>query len=145
MEDDWGLIPMPKVSASQEKYGSWIDHNTPMIAMPKTNTDYETSGLILDALCNLSHQLVVPAFQEQTANLNFRDEESSEMLEIIMDSAYYDPAFFLRQAIPDIGLPVGIINDVMMGNAEFASAYEGAAGKIQSALDQFFKQGSYAE
>ena len=84
-EIDFGVIPVPKYDENQENYHHFSDTwCMSLIGVPKTNADLERTGVILEALCALSYETLVPAFY--TINLEgkfLRDTESEEMLKLI--------------------------------------------------------------
>ena len=82
---NFGVIPVPKYDEYQENYHHFSDTwCMSLIGVPKTNSNLERTGVILEAMSAFSHDTLVPAFYE--VNLKgkfFRDEESEEMLELI--------------------------------------------------------------
>lgn len=92
MENDYGIIPIPKYAESDENYrctmNKWIA--CPM-AVPLTVRDAEYTGIILEALAAESHYGVIPSFYEDVLGAKIvRDPESSEMLDLVFDSRMYD-------------------------------------------------------
>ncbi len=96
MEADFGILPAPKLDEAQEKYltpfnGYWGT----FLIMPVTNTDYEITGHVVEALGYWGQQLVTPAYMETTISSKaLRDEASLEMLDIIFANRIYDLASF---------------------------------------------------
>ena len=94
MEDDFGILPYPKMSESQESYrnqvASWV---CPGISVPVTNTDTDFTGYALEALARASTDTVAEAYIGVNLMTKVtRDEESAEMLRLILDSKCYDLA-----------------------------------------------------
>ncbi|MCL1857912.1 MAG: hypothetical protein FWF92_01590 [Oscillospiraceae bacterium] len=92
MEMDFGIIPLPKLDKFQEKY---ITPNNPHtgagISIPITAGDLERTGMILEDLSAESKYTLQPAYYE--INLQgklIRDDESQEMLDIILSNIAYD-------------------------------------------------------
>ncbi len=50
MEDDWGVIPLPKFDEAQEDYYSSVDHNSSVFGVTYTNEDLREVSIILEAL-----------------------------------------------------------------------------------------------
>ncbi|MBE6611946.1 MAG: hypothetical protein E7632_05600 [Ruminococcaceae bacterium] len=92
MDADYGLLPMPKYNEDQDAYctpqsGSWQT----MLCIPATNERSEMTGHIFDALGFYSQQYVTPEFIDTTVHSkSLRDEDSAQMLEIILDTLVYD-------------------------------------------------------
>ncbi len=92
MESEFGIMPMPKYDENQEGYHHCINPNAADVyIVPITNTDYESSGYIMDALGAASKNELTPAYFEKTLQGRVsRDVESTESLEIIINTINYD-------------------------------------------------------
>ena len=92
MEADFGILPAPKLDATQEGYGSvtaemWVT----FLSVPQTNQDLERTGAILEAMAYHSQRLIMPAFYDVTVTHKLtRDECSVEMLNIILNNRVFD-------------------------------------------------------
>ncbi len=90
MEEDFGIIPFPKFSADQDAYYTHVDGHAPLMILPKTLTDPENAGIVMEALAYESHRSVVPAVYEIVLQEKFaRDEASKRMLDLILDGRVY--------------------------------------------------------
>ncbi len=94
MEDDYGIIPLPKADESQEKYLTYgscfgpVGVCVPMTNAPETN---EIVGAALEAMAYLSYTEVQPLMYEITLKEKVsRDERSKDMLDIIYADIIYD-------------------------------------------------------
>ena len=96
MEADFALLPVPKYDESQEKYGSVISQWwSTFTVVPITCTDIDRTGNILDALGYYAQQYITPAYYGVTVtNKLMRDEDSLEMMEIIINNRNYDLAYY---------------------------------------------------
>lgn len=93
MEADFGILPYPKWDKAQDGYHSFYLDRTSAFLVPKT-ADLEFTGTITEALAAESYKQVIPAFYEKTLyGKLIRDEESRDMLDIILQSASYDFAY----------------------------------------------------
>ncbi|MCR5264345.1 MAG: extracellular solute-binding protein, partial [Clostridiales bacterium] len=90
--DDFGIIPTPKYDESQEKY--WTFFSTAAgscYAIPMTNTDLDSTGLILDVMGYYSQDTITPAVIDRSVmGKGTRDTESEEMLKLIFTSKIFD-------------------------------------------------------
>jgi len=94
---DFGIVPFPKYDEAQEKYYSYTDARGAMTMMPITNTDFEGTAILLDALSKLSRETVVPVYRETVLESKYaRDEDSLEMLNIIFDNRVFDFGYVFR-------------------------------------------------
>lgn len=92
MENDFGVLPMPKKNEEQESYGNYVSNGwTTVYAIPMTNPDPERTGIILEVLCGFSTDTLRSALYDVLfAAKLVRDNDSVEMLNIIFDSKSYD-------------------------------------------------------
>ena len=90
MEEDFGIIPFPKYSAEQEAYYTHVDGHAPLMILPKTLTNPENAGIVLEALAYESNKTVVPAVYEIVLQSKYaRDEASQRMLDLILEGRVY--------------------------------------------------------
>jgi len=92
MESNFGILPMPKFNDAQDRYYSLVNPYTGvMMGVPKSAGDLERTSVILEALSAESKYTLQPAYYDIVLNRKFtRDEESSEMLDIIFTTQVYD-------------------------------------------------------
>ena len=111
-KDDIAFLPVPKYEESQTEYRS-LSAGGAVATLPITVKDerLENIGLLLEAMSYESNKSVLPAYYESTLKSKYtRDDESVDMLEIILNSAYYDLGVSIwTSATQDI-----IMNDVFL-------------------------------
>jgi len=92
MEEDFGILPLPKQDESQKDYITTISPwQSRFVAMPSTCASPEIVGAVLDALSRESLYTITHAYYDNLLNQKIaRDEESIEMLEQIFNSIIYD-------------------------------------------------------
>ena len=117
----FGILPPPKADEHQENYMAWADGwCLNMIVVPITNTDLVRTGQILEAMAAESRYTVRPAYYYIALTSQFaRDEESSEMLDIIIAN----PVISLDEAF-NWGMHGAISGDLRYGRDSFASSIE---------------------
>lgn len=90
-EMDFGIIPMPKYDKEQEHYISFVHPAVVLLGVPSNCNEKEFTGVILEAMAAESRRTVKPAFYDVTLKTkSARDNESSEMLDIIFENRAYD-------------------------------------------------------
>lgn len=132
MEDDFGIVPIPKYDETQDEYVSYCNTWMPAgAAMPITNPDPERSARIMETLAYLSYQNVAPAVYEVTLREKVaRDSDSSLMMELIFDNTFFDV-----NAVFDFGGSSTLLRKSVLGKAEtYVSSYESIKAKTESAL-----------
>ncbi|MCL1793537.1 MAG: extracellular solute-binding protein [Oscillospiraceae bacterium] len=133
METNFGIIPMPKYELTQKDYAHYVHPTASALSIPTTNQNLERTGIILEALAAESYYTVRPAYYEISINGKFlRDEESIEMLDIILDSRVYELAGMygwggLGSVLEDMYRPK---------KRDFVSTYEKKKDSYKKAIDK---------
>ena len=138
MEQDFGILPMPKGNAEIEGYKAYVSNGwTTSYAIPSVFNDAETydKGIILECLSAASKDFVTPALYDQLLESRYiRDPESAEMLTYILDSKVYDLAGDLAWATSVRGVYQGVLTN---GGASFATAFDAIKKASQKQLEKF--------
>ena len=134
METDFGIIPQPKLDKSQEKYiTSNNPHVPPTITIPRTASNLERTGMILEDLCAESRYTLQPAYYEINLRGKFvRDDDSQEMLDIILSNTVYDIGYIYDFG----GLGGAILWSGMKKETNYASMFEKTEKAMQKAIDK---------
>ena len=89
---DFGFLITPKYTVEQENYRSYISiiYATGCV-IPAGNADPETAALVLEALCAASSSTVKYNYYDRILKVQqTRDEESENMLDLILKNRVYD-------------------------------------------------------
>ncbi len=90
MEDDMGILPLPKYDAAQEKYRSRVIDGW-LHVVPASVTDPEYVGVIMEALAYESYKNVFPSYYDNFVSYKIlRDRESIEMMDLIKNTRMMD-------------------------------------------------------
>ncbi len=112
MESDFGVLPYPLLDETQSEYGTRVQDALSLWCIPIDAKNPAMSGAVLEALCAQSYRTVTPAyFDVALKNRYSRDQETAEMMDLIVDSilinfeALYNesignPWFVLRTLMP---------------------------------------------
>ncbi len=87
---NWGILPMPKLSESQESYITLADPGTLFFAMQKNTVDSAKSSIVMSALNAASYGILSEAYTHYAMNHLLRDNDSANMLAIISASRSFD-------------------------------------------------------
>ena len=92
MEDPFGILPIPKWEPSQNRYYATLNNwHSYTYMMPVTVQDTDSVSILLDAMAYHGRKIIKPAYYDVCLQRKYtRDEESSEMLDIIFSSTVYD-------------------------------------------------------
>lgn len=88
---NFGIIPMPKLDEAQDSYHTYVAVSAPLLLIPGSNNDLETTGLIVEAMAAEGHRTIMPAYYEVSIEGKaVRDVESIAMLDIAFATRKYD-------------------------------------------------------
>ncbi len=93
MEDDYGVLPNVKFNEDQENYMTCVSGAGSMVVVPKSCTDPEFVGSVMEGMAALSHDMITPDLINVLASTkNVRDEESSQIVQMIIRNRTFDTA-----------------------------------------------------
>jgi len=97
MEADFGIAVVPKYDESQPEYLSTVNPYTGIfICVPSSNTDFDNTGMFLEAMAYEGYNNVKDAYYDTLLNgIIARDNESSQMLDILFANRRYDLGIIL--------------------------------------------------
>lgn len=91
MEDEFGIIPMPKWTSEQDRYYHIIETSAPLFGVPNTKTDTTDLGYMLEYFSYEGMNTVTPAYKEKMLKRRYaQDADSADMLDIIYASKCFD-------------------------------------------------------
>ena len=96
MDNEFGIIPVPKYDENQEDYKSFVNGAASMICVPATvkESDREYVSIIIEALAAEAYKTITPVLYETYLKRKVtRDAESSEMIDYIVRNRVFDMAY----------------------------------------------------
>jgi len=133
MDTDFGIIPYPKFTAAQASYHTRVEGGNPGV-VPVTADNLQMIGTILEVLKAESAKTVIPAYYEVALKTKFaRDEESSEMLDLIFENRIYDLGDTYWSALLRDGMFLDMFS---RDNRNLASELERIEPRINAELDR---------
>ena len=134
-EDNFGVLPIPKYDEAQESYVSMMaTWGVLLTTVPKTNTDPERTGMILDYLAYQSYiSLMEPYYDSYLTQKGARNEDSAEMLSIIRDTRTVNLGYLFSWSN---SLEEPIREQLMKGSTEIASIIAKYQPKVQTSIDK---------
>ena len=92
MEDDFGVLPLPKYDESQPIYQTNVSGAATALILPVSCPDPEDVGLLIDAYAAMAYDQITDSLFDVIASVkNTRDEESSRMTQLIIRNRVFDP------------------------------------------------------
>jgi hypothetical protein len=92
MQDEFGILPVPMFSESQDNYCSATSvHTSSALMIPNTIKADDDLGIIIQALAELSEEQLTPEYYDkQLIFRDFKDVQSADMLDIVFQNRHYD-------------------------------------------------------
>ena len=132
MESDFGILPYPKYDEAQTEYCSRVSYFMPAV-MPATNRNLELVGAVLEYINYRAKENITPAYYDITLKGKVsRDEESVEMLDIILDNRVVDLGDTLFCASVRDGFFTAMYRS---NNHDLASVLQKNEASMQKAID----------
>jgi len=139
MDDDFGVLPVPKLNDEQEKYTTYVHNGFSAFAILTTCKNPNMAAAVCEAMGAENYRNVTAAYYEVALKVKYsRDDISSQMLDMIRDSIRFDFAY-----INDgyLGEPMGQFrNLVINGPGTAASALMSKMAACQSKLDALLEK-----
>ncbi len=135
MEDNFGILPYPKQNEAQDGYYTTFRDNAVLLGMPGDVKDVEFAGMISEALCQASYELVKPVYYESVLKTKLtRDEQSQHMIDILRDGLILDPGAVFAIQLERAGF---LTRDCVYHNHNYASYYKSKQTVFETALEKF--------
>jgi hypothetical protein len=143
MEDDYGILPMPKWDEKQETYVSFLNAwGSGFVGIP-VNADIEKSAFLTEAMAYAGYEKFRTVVYDITLKTKgARDEESERMIDLILETSYLDLGGVYNFGGKDVwysdGLQ-GILLSALIDKKPFVSAYEKIENAIQKDIEKFIE------
>ena len=142
-EVDFGILPYPKLDSTQEDFGHSVSgFHSSFLCVPLMAQNPTRSSAVLELLAYYGKEYLTPAYYEKTLYGQYvRDEESTDMLDIIFATHVYDIGQYYA-----IGTYSSQLTSLFTTRNSISSIYEtyrtSAESKIE-ALNESFSKLSY--
>ncbi len=135
MEDDYGVLPLPKFDETQDAYyHTSTAANAPVMSIPITCSEPEKTAFICEVLSYESYYELMPIFYENYLNTKMlRDTESVDMLKIIHDSLCFELGIMYLYS--DLVAPVSF-KLMASGSNDVASSIASVLKPAETMLDE---------
>jgi len=136
-ELDYGILPLPKLTESQDRYytpfGGW---DAAFVCVPTFTANDERTSAIMEYLAFTSRKIVTPAYYERTLTGRYvRDTDSYDMITIEMENRGFDIGYIYNIG----GIKDMLDNLAKSGSTAFASrwkAYQRAAERACKSVNE---------
>lgn len=142
MSSDFGIVPMPKYDAAQEKYHTQFATGASMFYVPVSVENLDLTSMVCEALSFYSYRDLIPTYYEVALKEKYsRDAEVRQMLDIVRSSAELTFAFTYATMFDPA--PNTLFPNQNGGIQDIASHFEKNRKRWQSSLEKIVD--SYAE
>ncbi|MDD4773307.1 MAG: hypothetical protein PHZ09_06835 [Eubacteriales bacterium] len=137
-ETEFGILPIPKYNVEQANHINMVSiHTSGLMTVPKTATNIDRTGIVLEALAAESKYTLIPAYIDTALKGKYvRDSESEAMLDLIFANRVYD----LGDVYGFGGLANNFLSIAGTGNTDVASFYQKYEKATVAAIDKFIEQ-----
>lgn len=134
LEFEYGVIPAPKYDEAQADYYTMASEYALSLVVPKTASDPDMTGRVLDYMAYRGKVDVIPALQVQLCYKGMRDDDSIEMFETILSTLSLDIGYMFGWTQSLVKTLCG--DDMLNGNDKFASSFAAQKDQIKSAIEK---------
>lgn len=135
MEDQYGIVPMPKFDVAQSEYGTLLHDQFTVYAVPATVKDdkFQMLGAVLEAMASESMLTVKPAYYEIALKRKYMSDPTAwEMLDLIFDTVKIDAGIIYTNAL---GSPHDKLRQIITAKKNtVASGFKKAQTQVTKAL-----------
>ncbi|MBQ4354741.1 MAG: extracellular solute-binding protein [Clostridia bacterium] len=135
---DWGVLPLPK-GDEKDDYRTLIANTELVFGVPVNHTNGEYAGIILSALNAASCGYIYDAYVEYNMLHVLRDNESVNLLDMLLDTASFDFALAFGNAYPEIAnVTYKLVRSTAKSNDledKFAKLLDAANAVLQKEFD----------
>lgn len=142
MEQDFGILPVPKLNEEQKEYYTHATAHTSAVAIPvvKDQAGLEYSSIILEAMAAEGYKQVRPAVYEVALKSKYtRDADSYEMIDIVVQGRTADFADVYDKWGLTYTLDYTARGSVAEWSSYYASKSKTQNQNIQDVVDMFKK------
>ena len=135
MEDDFGMVPYPKLDDTQENYRSLVHDTQNFGVVPLCCAHPDETGAVLEAMSSETWKTLTPTYYETALKVKYvRDELSAQIIDIIHDSIATEFAFVYYASLSNAGM---IYRNLITNNSsDFMSEWAKMQKSAEKALDK---------
>ena len=140
MDNDYGILTVPKWDENQTGYHTTSHANYSLVSVPVSvpETRHDIVGAVMEALASEGYRTTTPAYFDSTLKNKFsRDEESLKVLDILKTGLEFQPVMIYYKNMGDI---LHLFRYACYPQAQYdnmVSFYEKNSPTFQKAIDKF--------
>ncbi len=123
-EVKWGILPMPKLYASDESYHSLVDPSVCGYAVPFGASDSSLSGLVLNAIYAYNSSYGTDVSEKHWVYHYLSDNTAALGMLEVLKTPVYDIAYAFGEGMPEVSMAsYELLQQVTERNVAFSSLY----------------------
>lgn len=141
MEDDFGILPMPKWNTAQEDYICAPDHNAPVFCMTSSNKNTYEAGIIIEALAKRYQAYDELDLEDRDLTYWRLDDDKAIVEAYVVDHGAYDISNMIKNANGNFNLPATAVFEGCFHNmySDIVSVIKSSEDPINLMVDEFFQ------
>ncbi len=137
---DWGLLPLPKMTEAGQ-YRTLVANTTPVFTVPLGTVNNELASVLLSAINAASYHKLHDAYVEHSMIYTLRDNDSVNMLDLVLDTAAFDFAPAFGSAYPNIAAGTYNLMRETAAAGTIPGDFETRSSKANMVLAEHFPMG----
>ena len=138
MEDDFGIIPYPKLDETQEDYRALVQNSSTVFCLPVTCGQPDCVCAALEVMSAENYRTVLTAYYDTTLKNKYsRDASTVEMIDLIHDSVITDFGYAYAGILNNIGVIARTV--LAKEGVELASTYASVEAQVLTSLDELLR------
>ena len=138
MKSDYGVIPYPKLDEAQDGYYTLARNVYSSFGIPKTCTDPDMVGAVMEALGSENYRTTSPVYFETALKVKYsHDDVTSQMYDIIKNGLKFNFGFTFNAATGNFAN--NFVDAVRKGDGNWASTYASKKDAAEQKLQKFYE------
>ncbi|NLE12851.1 MAG: hypothetical protein GX628_04130 [Clostridiales bacterium] len=141
MEDEYGVIPFPKLDETQEDYYALIHDSTTLYAVPITVGDISMPCAVMEAVAAENYRYVTPAYYEVALKVKYtRDNASIQIIDMIHNNARTDFVYANNYSLNSSGSLGTLTRSLMTAKSDdYMSYYAKLESSVNEGIDKLIE------
>ncbi len=137
---NWGILPLPKMTEAGT-YRTLVANTTPVFTVPLGTVNNELASVLLSAINAASYHKLHDAYVEHSMIYTLRDNQSVNMLDLVLDTAAFDFAPAFGSAYPNIAAGTYNLIRETAAAGTIPADFESRSSKANMVLAEHFPMG----
>lgn len=134
---DWGILPLPKMSEA-DKHQTLAANTTLVFGVPAGTVNTELSSVLLSAIHASSWEVLNDAYVEHSMIYTLRDNDSVNMLDLLLDTVTFDFAPAFGTAYPNMAAGTYQLIRETAASGTISADFESKTSKANMILAEYF-------